>query len=246
VLKDEFFSTITHELRTPLTSVLGYADLLLDDEADSITDEQGKFRAVIHRNAERLLRLVDDLLFVARADAGRLDMCLEQTELVALAREAIEARRPSAETLALDLRFTNAVDCAWVAADPGRLGQAIDNLLSNAVKFTPSGGKVELALTETEGQALLTVSDTGMGMTEAEISRTFERFFRTNAAQANGIQGTGLGLTITKAIVEAHDGTITVRSTPNVGTSFVIELPLLDPLATPRLREPLALAEAEG
>ena len=105
------------------------------------------------------------------------------------------------------------------------MGQAIDNLISNAIKFTPENGRVDVTLAQDE-RVTLTVADTGMGMTPADVDRLFERFFRTDSAQAEQIQGSGLGLPIVKAIVDAHDGTITVTSEPRVGTSFVISLPL--------------------
>lgn len=129
-----------------------------------------------------------------------------------------------------------------IDADVVRIPQAIDNLISNAIKFTPESGRVDVTLAQNEEHVTLTVADTGMGMTAADIDHLFERFFRTDSAQAQQIQGSGLGLPIVKAIVEAHDGTITVTSEPNAGTSFVISLPLARPLEhrdSPGLQEPL-------
>ena len=240
-VKDEFIGTISHELRTPITSIQGYTDLLLEQQSEP--DEQRQFLTIVHRNAARLLRLVNDLLFVAQAEAGELEMRMERTDLVEIAAQAVEATRATAEKREVGLTFTSAFEQASVEADPARLGQAIDNLLSNAIKFTPAGGEVGIAVSEQAGQVLITVTDTGMGMTQPELARLFERFFRTKAAQEKSIQGTGLGLTITKAIVKAHGGAITVRSESTVGTSFVIALPLLDSHAQeePRGRETLAL-----
>ena len=245
-VKDEFIGTVSHELRTPITSIQGYVDLLLDDEGDPVTGEQHKFLTIVHRNAGRLLRLVNDLLFVAQSEAGKLDIRLERIDLVEIAREAAEAARATAERNGLLLSFDTALPRAPVDADAARIAQALDNLLSNAVKFTSPGGAVGIAVSEADGEVLITVSDTGMGMTQAELARLFERFFRTNAARDKSIQGTGLGLTITKAIVVAHGGAITVRSEPEVGTSFVIALPLRHSLAEqrPRRRETLALGNA--
>ena len=245
-VKDEFIGTVSHELRTPITSIQGYLDLVLDDESEPITDDQRQFLGIVHRNAGRLLRLVNDLLFVAQVEAKELDIRLERIDLVEIARQAAEAARPQADKQDLRLTFDTALVRAPAAGDAARLAQAIDNLLSNAVKFTPAGGKVGVTVTEEAGHALITVTDTGMGMTEEELARLFERFFRTEAAQVKSIQGTGLGLTITRAIITAHGGAITVRSQPQAGTSFAIKLPLQPPPAEDerRRRETLALGNA--
>ena len=243
----EFTDTVSHELRTPITSIQGYVDLLLDEEGEPLTEEERRqYLTVVQRNTGRLLRLVNDLLLVAQADANKLDLRLERIDLVEIARQAAEAARATADKQGLRLSFDIALAHAPVDADAVRIAQAIDNLVSNAVKFTPAGGKVGIAVSEEAGEVLITVSDTGMGMTQADLARLFERFFRTSAAQAESIQGTGLGLTITKAIVEAHGGAITVRSEPEVGTSFVITLPLRQSLAEehPSRRETLAVGKA--
>ena len=132
----------------------------------------------------------------------------------------------------------------WVEADGGRIGQAIDNLLSNALKFTPTGGEVSVAVDTGEEHATITVTDTGMGMSPAELNKLFTAFFRTDAVQAKHIQGTGLGLTISQAIVAGHGGTITVQSEPEAGTSFVITLPLSNPPAEPARRSQAVPASA--
>ena len=232
-LKDEFISTVSHELRTPITSVQGYVDVLLDDERDPITPKQRESLTIVHRNASRLLRLVNDLLLAAQAKTGKLEIETRRVDLVELARHAVERLAATAASNALELTFITSTRCAWVEADPARIGQAMENLLSNALKFTPSGGEVGMDIASDEERVTLTVTDTGVGMNATEVEQLFERFFRTDGAQAKQIQGIGLGLTIARAIVEAHGGTITVDSAPEVGTSFAITLPLASPLSDP-------------
>jgi len=227
--KDEFIGTVSHELRTPLTSMHGFVELLLDESGDPLTEEQRSFLATVQRGSARLEGLVNDLLLTAQLRAGRLDMRKTNADLVEITRQSVASAQAHAHQKGLQLNLTAPVDTIPVYADATRLAQALDNLISNAIKFTQESGKVEVELAQDEDCVTLTVADTGMGMAGDEIERLFEPFFRTDAAQAKKIQGTGLGLPIVRAIVEAHDGTITITSKPNVGTSFVISLPLVHP-----------------
>jgi len=224
-LKDSFVAAVSHELRTPLTSIRGYLELVRDGEAGELTPEQDEFLSVVDRNADRLLRVVGDLLVIAQADSGRLSLELREVDLGTLVADAVSAAAPAVEAKGIRLRHrTDSVPP--LVGDPHRLGQLLDNLLSNAVKFTPAGGEVEVR-TGTQGRhALLEVADTGMGMSPGEQARLFERFYRTPAANEQAIPGTGLGLAIVKAIVEAHGGQITVESRQGEGTTFRVSLPL--------------------
>jgi PAS domain S-box-containing protein len=223
-VKDEFVAGASHELRTPLTSIQGYAELLLDGTAGELNDDQRAYLLTIHRNGERLERLVDDLLFAARADAGKLELTLAQVDLEQLVLECVESARPAAEQQEILL------DCSTepvppIAGDAARLSQLLDNLVSNAIKFTPAGGSVMVTLTANGGSAVIDVSDTGIGIPIAERPRLFERFFRSTLATERAIQGTGLGLSITKDIAESHGGRIDCESTEGTGTTFRVELP---------------------
>lgn len=226
--KDDFINTISHELRTPITSIQGYVELLLDEEAvgaDLLSDEQRRFLNTINRSSERLLHLVNDLLLIAQARAGRLEMDMRPCDLADIARHAVEDAQATAGKRDIALRFRPSVQRAPATADAARIGQAIDNLVSNAIKFTPAGGSVDVQISCAEDCSRITITDTGMGMSPAEVDQLFERFFRTQSAKEGNIQGTGLGLAITKMIVEAHGGTITLTSEPDVGTSFTISVP---------------------
>jgi len=223
-LKDEFVSLISHEFRTPLTSMHGYLDLLREDD-DSFTAKQKEFLQVLDRNTQRLLRLVNDLLFVAQLDAGQLQLAAEAVEPAALARECVEAIRPLAAAKAIEVGFA-AEQVPRVVADRGRIVQLLDNLLTNAVKFTPSGGRVHVGVSLAADRVVVQVADTGIGIPDSERDQVFERFFRTERASRRAIPGSGLGLVVVKSIVEAHGGTIAVAGSGDSGTTFRVELPV--------------------
>jgi signal transduction histidine kinase len=225
-LKDEFVALVSHELHTPLTSITGYLELVLDDP--ELPDEQRRFLDVVDRNADRLLRLVSDLLLVAQIESGKLALDPEEVDLVDLATQSVEVLRPAADARGIDLHLD--VDpIPSLRGDPARLGQLFDNLVSNAVKFTEPGGRVVVALGVTSEDVVLAVSDNGIGIPVAEQRRLFDRFFRASTAQDRAIEGTGLGLTIVHAIVRAHGGTIEVTSDEGQGTTFRVRLPVAGP-----------------
>jgi signal transduction histidine kinase len=224
-VKDQFVSQVSHELRTPLTSIRGFLAMLLNDDAEGLSAaERDEYLAVIDRNAGRLLRLVEDLLFVAQMDEGRFVLDKTEFDLVEVLAEAVEAARPLADERQIELRDRGESRLPLLG-DRHRVAQVIDNLLSNALKFTPEGGGVTVDIARSNGNARLVVADTGVGMRRDEIGHLFERFYRTDAATSQAVQGTGLGLTICKAIVEAHGGAITAESQLGLGTSLTIELP---------------------
>jgi signal transduction histidine kinase len=230
-MKDQFVSSVSHELRTPLTAMVGYLELVLDGEAGDLSDEQERFLEIVNRNCERLNRLVDDILFVARVDAGRLSLERTEVDLVALAATEVESNRAAAERRGVELEFGPHDEALSLWADPTRIGQMLSNLLSNAIKFTPEGGSVSVAVARRGDTAHVEISDTGVGIPEDEVGRLFERFFRASTAEV--AQGTGLGLSIVKSIVEAHGGTISVESSQGSGTTFSIDLPVQAPPETP-------------
>jgi signal transduction histidine kinase len=229
-LKDQFVNLISHELRTPLSSILGYLELLADDEEYPLSAEQAGYVSTIERNANRLLRLVSDLLFTAQVESGRFALQEQQVDLHAVLQAALDTANPVAAARGVTLRLSACDDPVAVWGDQTRLGQAIDNLISNAVKFTPAGGRVAVTLGtggESAPRALISVSDTGVGIPAEELDRLFARFFRASTATQNAIPGVGLGLSITKAIAVAHHGQIRVASTVGEGTSFTLDLPLI-------------------
>jgi PAS domain S-box-containing protein len=222
-LKDEFVASVSHELRTPLTSIRGYLELIRDDQV--LDDEHDGMLGIVDRNAERLLELVNDLLFSAQVAAGKpVRLALEDVDLAEIVTHAVAAAEPRAEKAAVTLELD--AQHATAHGDPRGLAQVTDNLISNAIKFTPKGGTVRVTLKVNEGLATtLIVKDSGVGIAENEQTELFTRFFRTKSATDDAVQGSGLGLSIVKSIVEAHGGTITVESTLGVGTSFTVALP---------------------
>lgn len=223
-VKDEFVALISHELRTPLSSIIGYLEVLFDDTTGPLTQRQRQFLDVVDRNARRQLRLVSDLLFVSQVDAGRVRLHLDDVDLAELAKAAIETAHPRATTADVTLQL-EADDATTLRGDPDRLGQIMDNLLTNAIKFTPQGGVVDVRITGYTDTVAIEVSDTGVGIPAAEQRQLFTRFFRASTATSRAIPGIGLGLTIVKAIVDAHRGTVSVNSAEGNGTTFRIYLP---------------------
>jgi PAS domain S-box-containing protein len=225
VMKDEFVALVSHELRTPLTAIQGYAELVLDGTAGPLNEEQEMMLGAISRNSTRLFRLINDLLFVAQVNAGKLSVAIEDVDLATVAAESVADARPRADDAGVSLVLECDVT-PTVKADRVRLGQVFDNLISNAIKFTPPGGRVGLTISSVGEDVTIVVADSGMGMTPEDQQRLFTRFFRTKAAAK--IQGTGLGLSITKAIVDAHNGSISVESEVGHGTRFTVVVPASD------------------
>jgi signal transduction histidine kinase len=223
-LRDDFVAVVSHELRTPLTSIIGYLELIMDDDPGSLSAEQTSYLAVVERSTRRLVDLVGDLLVVAEADRGVLALDMQDVDLGQLARDAVEAARPVADASEVGLTLVGKPS-GTMQGDPKRLGQMLDNLVSNALKFSASGGLVTVSAARGDGGAVFEVSDTGDGIAEADQAHLFEPFFRSSSVHARSVPGTGLGLTITKAIVDAHNGSIEVESSPGAGTTFRVVIP---------------------
>ncbi len=223
-LKDDFVATVSHELRTPLTSMMGFLEMIREGEAGELTDEQKRFLAIVYRSSERLQRLVGDLLFVARLDANGLQLHFAPVDLGEIVRDAVESSGALARSRELDLRVELSA-LPIVTGDRERLSQLIGNLISNAIKFTPAGGRVTVRTFVDGAHAVVEVEDDGIGIPSVEQDRLFQRFFRSSTATEQAIPGTGLGLVISRAIAEAHGGTIDVRSEAGAGACFRVELP---------------------
>ena len=226
-LRHSFTASVSHELRTPLTSILGYLDLL-GESLGELEPKPTRYLEVIGRNAKRLLHIVNDLLFVAQIQSGDFEIERAALDPVELASAAVESARPAADARRIELRFEAGRERP-IAGDPVRLGQALDNLNSNAVKFTHEHGHVTVGADVTDGHCTITVTDDGVGIPEAEQAHLFERFFRSSNVSDGLTPGTGLGLTIVKAIVEAHGGSVELWSAANAGTTARISIPATDP-----------------
>jgi signal transduction histidine kinase len=179
----------------------------------------------VTRNSERLLALVNDLLFAARLQAGKLQLDRERLDVAGIVRQSVLEARPRAEAKAITLSLEEET-VPPAAADRGRMFQLLDNLISNAIKFTPEDGRVDVRVGPHDGGIRIEVADSGIGIPESERARLFDRFFRASTAVQRQIPGTGLGLYIARAIVEAHGGAIDVRSDEGSGTTFCVDLPV--------------------
>ena len=226
-VKDTFVSTVSHELRTPITSILGYLELLSDGTLGGLDARQRDALGRVTTNSERLLSLINDLLTLSKVAETGVQVVATSFDLRDAVAEAcdvvapLHAQRPR---LVLDVVLPD--DRVEVTGDRDMLERVVVNLLSNAVKFTPDGGAVEVVLEQQGREACLLVRDNGIGIPEAEQVRLFTRFFRSSLAQGQAIPGSGLGLSITRSIVERHGGAITVSSTTTAGTSVEVRLPV--------------------
>jgi signal transduction histidine kinase len=239
-MKDEFVGMISHELRTPLSSIIGFLDLLQNDPRQPLTADQQEFVGIIERNAQRLLNLVGDLLFTAQVESGRFPLERTASDLGALVQSAVTSAGPHAQREGIDLEAEIEPALPVLVVDAGRIGQALDNLLSNAIKFTPRGGRVTAHVKSVDGGVEFCVQDTGVGIPEDEQGMLFTRFFRASTATRNAVPGVGLGLTITRAIVLAHGGSMDVTSQEGVGTEFRFVLP-----SAPRTEALQTLSQAD-
>jgi PAS domain S-box-containing protein len=221
-MQRDFIAMITHELRNPLTSLKGYAQLI---QRRAAYDARGM--EVIISQANLLERLVDDLRDVARLESRRLDLDRSEIDLVALARRSIEQAWALAKGHRLRTELPDGPLTGWWDGD--RLAQIIQNLLSNAIKYSPDGGDILLRIEDRAYEARVSVSDHGIGIISDALPHLFSRFYRAEGALTLGVQGLGLGLYITKALVEAHGGEIWVDSEPGKGSTFIFTLPYTQP-----------------
>jgi PAS domain S-box-containing protein len=222
-MKDQFVATVSHELRTPLAAMDGWLHILLDGEPGPLNEEQHRFLTTVKRNSDRLMRLVGDLLLIGQMDAGRFTLDLTDVDISELVSETVALFEGTATEKRIELT-ADMVPGAMVRGDRLRLGQLLSNLVSNAVKFTPEGGQVRVRVGEQGGTCVVEVTDSGIGIPAEERSHLFERFYR--ASTATGTAGSGLGLAISKAIADAHGGTIRIADSGGSGTRFVVEIPL--------------------
>jgi PAS domain S-box-containing protein len=221
-LRADFMATLSHELRTPLTSIVSFTELLRDAE-DSMSPQSAEFLEIIERNSERLLALISDLLLLGHIEAGSLPLDLAPASVAELAEEAVRARSAPAYRRGVTIEMVTE-DGPPVRVDRLRMLQVLDNLLSNAIKFTEPGGTIRVTTHFDGDEWQIEVEDTGIGIPAEEQEKIFQRFFRASNARVEAVPGTGLGLSVVKAIVEMHGGWLNVRSAPGKGTTFSLHL----------------------
>ena len=220
----QFLAVVSHEMRTPLTSIISFSELLRGESGGLSADGQ-RFLGIIERNADRLLRLIDDLLMLNRLEAGGLPLEVAEVSLPDVAADAVKSATPMAAKSRVSVHL-DATAGPLVRADPRRLSQVLDNLIGNAVKFSHVGGLVRVRLRYQRDTWRIDVSDTGIGIPADEAARLFGPFVRGSNARIAGLPGTGLGLAIVKSLVEMHGGHVKVESVQNEGTTFSVFLPV--------------------
>lgn len=227
--KDEFISTVSHELRTPLTSINGSLSLLLNNKAEQLDDSQRKMAEIAVRNSDRLLDIVNDILDLAKLEAGKLELDRRPVRLVSLLDNAIELNKPCCTKCNCDivLKYEASDSESMVDCDEKRLLQVVTNLVTNAAKFSHDGDTIEVTLVTSAEKARVEVTDHGPGIPEDQQQYIFQRFKQIGTEVNNKMPGTGLGLRISKQIVELHDGAIGFESSPGKYTTFYFTLPLV-------------------
>ena len=224
--KTDFMATISHELRTPLTSINGYLELLEDGDYGELSDPQRSALDIIGRNANRLRGLIEDLLVLNKIEATGLHSATEDVPVDELVAGVAELLRPVADAAGVTLVIEPIDPELVIRVDRGQLERSLINLGSNAVKFTRPGGQATIGAAEVDGRAVITVTDTGIGIPAGDLPQLFGRFFRASNATAAAIPGTGLGLAIVRAIVEGHGGELQVDSVEGRGTTMRVDLPV--------------------
>ncbi len=224
-VKRDLVSTVSHELRTPITSIHGYTELLSDGSFGQLTEEQAGALERVRHNAGRLEAMVNDLLVLERAETGDLELEFTSLDLRETVQGSTEILDEMLKGRTLDVNMNLSPSPVPVYGDRAAMERVLVNLLSNAVKFTPGEGRITVTVAADDGRAVLTVSDTGIGISEADQGRLFNRFFRAEEANAMAIPGSGLGLSIVNAIVGGHGGVVSVESKPGGGTTISVSLP---------------------
>ena len=230
-LKNEFVSTVSHELRTPLTSIRGSLDLIGSGVTGELPEASLELVDIARNNCDRLVLLINDILDMEKIEAGKIEFRTEPHDIVRLIERAIRENESFAEQHGVRLALQEAVSEAWASVDPDRLLQVLTNLLSNAAKFAPPGSAVEVAVTRGENTLRVSVRDHGDGIPVAFREHIFGKFAQADASDSRARGGTGLGLNISKAIIERLGGTIAFQTELGRGTTFFFELPAIAPLA---------------
>ncbi|WP_426228624.1 ATP-binding protein [Pseudarthrobacter sp. DSP2-3-2b1] len=229
--KTDFLATVNHELRTPLTSIMAYLDMIQENTSDPVSHEVHQMLDIVVRNTERLRLLVEDMLSVSRNGHEESPLHLTPVRLTRTLEIVTAALRPLAKLQNVTIAVAPAPEDPEILADEVQLQQVFTNLVSNAIKFTPGGGRIDVGTAlhaDADGarQATVSVSDTGMGISQDELTHIFTRFYRASNAMSGAVPGTGLGLAITQDIVKRHGGRIDVASELGAGTTVSVSLPL--------------------
>ena len=225
-VRRDFVANLSHEMKTPLTAIRGFSETLLDGSLDG-SSEQRRFLGIIRQHAVRLSRLTDDLMRLARIEAGKLEAEPVPVRIETVVESVLESARPKAGDRSLTARATD--DVRLVQTDPTLLTEILENLVDNAIRYSAADGRIKVATKFGGAEVRVSVSDNGVGIPKAHLGRVFERFYRVDPARSREVGGTGLGLAIAKHTVEVLGGRIEVESTPKQGSKFTVFLPAPQP-----------------
>lgn len=226
ISKSRFLAAMSHELRTPLNAVMGFSELIEQETYGPLGDPQYvEYASLIRSSGEHLLTIIDDVLDMSRIEAGKLELAEEIFSPIEMAIRCVKTLSTQASDKSVTLSIDHPADLPDLYADPGKMRQVIFNLLSNAVKFTPAGGTIELRMRDTDEEFILAVIDNGIGIDAKDLSRVLEPFVQADNGLQRQYNGTGLGLPLTKSLVELHAGTLEIKSIQGLGTTVIARLP---------------------
>ncbi len=238
-VKSEFIANMSHELRTPLNAIIGFSKLLSEQNERRLSNAQvADYADLIHDAAGHLLAVINNILDISKIHSGKCEMDSREVNLSEVIRASASSFRLMSENAGVRLDERVGRDLAPIRGDSVRLRQVFTNLISNALKFTQAGGSVAIVAEEMEGAILVTVRDTGVGMTPEEISVALTPFGQVDASHTRWREGTGLGLPIARALVQLHGGTLEIKSTKGEGTSVEVSIPVRHPSAHDTEQEP--------
>ena len=223
-IRQDFVANVSHELRTPIASIKGYSETLLEGALDE-KENAREFLKIIHEDSNRLAKLIDDLLDLAKIESGKMKMVLVPIDPMPFVHRAISILENTARQKGITIKEDCRGDIPQVKADEVRFSQVLINLIDNAVKYTPENGSVTVKVYTEDGHVRFDIIDTGIGISKDDLSRVFERFYRADKARSREVGSTGLGLSIVKHIVQAHGGDVRVESEVNKGSIFSFSLP---------------------
>lgn len=224
-MKNDFISMVSHELRTPLTSIRGALGLIAGGVAGELPAKAKSMVDIANKNSERLIRLINDILDIEKIESGKMDFRMKEMDLLPLIKQVMQANRAYAEPFGVEFVLKSKLESAWINGDSDKLTQALTNLLSNAAKYSPKNDKVVIFVAKQGGAVHVSVTDRGPGIPEEFQKRIFGKFEQADISDARQKSGTGLGLNITKAVVEKHGGKIAFTTKKGEGTTFYIDLP---------------------
>jgi two-component system phosphate regulon sensor histidine kinase PhoR len=227
-MRSNFISMVSHELRTPLNSLNGFLEIVLEGQAGPLRPRQEEFLNYARASTHALMRLVEDIVFISRADTGQFTLRRDRTDVAELVAPVLRAHELAAQRAGLELRLEIPPDLPLICVDESRIQQVLHNLVMNAVKFTPAPGAVVISAAAEPSALRLAVRDSGPGVAPEDRVRIFERFYQSESAAKGNAAGYGLGLAIAKLIVEQHGGRIWVESPPGAGATFAFTMPLVD------------------